>query len=144
MTDEYTCQRRDDYDRPYCTQCGDVYSDHESSGHGTICHDCNSANVAPNVLKFNCGYTQSEDILVYARRLVEARDKGYVRMFDRHADEKLAQALLDAHAKLASLKCLAEDHAEVIVIESSTHVPFKPRMVNATDVLAVLDGSVSY
>jgi hypothetical protein len=59
---------------------------------------------------------------------------------------------------LATLPCpraefveaqLAEEHAaferlvhdaETIVIESNTHVPFRPRMVNANDITDVLEG----
>lgn len=79
-----------------CPQCGARECDSsvsEIANYGR-CHECQSANVAPKVLRFH-GDTEGESVLKYAESLVTARDRNYVRSFDRNADVKLARALLD-------------------------------------------------
>lgn len=89
-----------------CKQCGQ--EEYESSvsdiAQCGLCHECQSDNVAPNVLRFVNSDTVGESVLKYAERLVGAKDRNYVRRFDRNADLKLARALLEAHAKLSELK----------------------------------------
>ncbi len=114
-----------------CEECGE----HRLIIGGTDlgCAKCQSAKVAPNVLRWHADPT-GEPPEVYARSLIDARDRNYCRSFDRDADVKLARALLEANE--AAERAWSDAIAEAASLVSSCIIDNPNRYGDRLDALA--------